>query len=136
MKEISDQKLAPGKHNRLNLNKITFSVASVNFGGQQIEHAMVLDTYDVEREVLIFKNTFDDNGSTKQFIIKSTDPKAPKEFYFVHIEVDDIPSLEERRAYKKQELKARMKSYGYETSESDSSEESFEETSDESSGKL
>ena len=56
---------------------------------------MVLDTYDESRDVLIFKNTYDDepSGQPKKFEIERTHPNAPKEFYFVHIEVPDMDSL-------------------------------------------
>ena len=42
--------------------------------------------------MLIFKNTYDDpeNGQTKQFEVPRTDPNAPEEFYFVHIEVKNM----------------------------------------------
>ena len=50
---------------------------------------MVLDTYDENRDVLIFKNTYNDpeNGLPKKYEIERTHPNAPKELYFVHIEV-------------------------------------------------
>ena len=56
---------------------------------------MVLDTYDQDRDVLIFKNTFDnpENGQPKKYEIARTDPNAPETFYFVHIEVRDMDSL-------------------------------------------
>ena len=70
-------------------------VASVLHGHQgqaEVAHAMVLDTYDKVTDMLIFKNTYDDpeNGQPKQFEIARTDPNAPEELYFVHIEVKDI----------------------------------------------
>ena len=75
---------------------------------------MVLDTFDYKtllfnpdknKDMLIFKNTFDDpkNGQPKQFKISRTDPNAPEELYFVHIEVKDMNSLpyqDERKAIK------------------------------------
>ena len=69
---------------------------------------MVLDTYDRDNDMLIFKNTYDDpeSGQPKQFKIARTDPNAPEELYFVHIEVkdmDNLPGQEERRAIKKAE---------------------------------
>ena len=56
---------------------------------------MILDIYDEERDVLVFKNTIDDpiNGLPKKFEIERTDPDAPRELYFLHIEVDDMASL-------------------------------------------
>ena len=56
---------------------------------------MVLDTFDQERDLLIFKNTFDDveNDRPKHFVIGRDSPGAPKEFFFVHIEVQDIENL-------------------------------------------
>lgn len=43
---------------------------------------MVLDTID-ENDVLIFKNTYENN---KQYTVHAADPTAPDEFYFIHIE--------------------------------------------------
>ena len=59
---------------------------------------MVLDTYDKQRDVLIFKNTYDDPeiGQPKKYEIARTHPNAPKEFYFVHIEVRDMDNLAPR----------------------------------------
>ena len=64
---------------------------------------MVLDTFDKDNDMLIFKNTYDDpvNGQPKQFKIRRTDPNSPEEFYFVHIEVKDteyLPSQDQRMA--------------------------------------
>ena len=77
---------------------------------------MVLDIYDSERDVLIFKNTYDDpeNNQQKKFEMQRTDPNAPTEFYFVHIEVENmanLPSQKERRANKMQDRKLRQKSH-------------------------
>ena len=77
---------------------------------------MVLDTYDINRDVLIFKNTYDDpnNGLTKKYEIERTDPNAPKELYFVHIEIKDmqnLPSQSEREANKNEEINKRQKKY-------------------------
>ena len=77
---------------------------------------MVLDIYDNQRDVLIFKNTYDDpeNNRQKKFEIQRTDPNAPTEFYFVHIEVENmasLPSQKERRANKIQEKRLRQKSH-------------------------
>ena len=57
---------------------------------------MVLDTYDEDRDVLIFKKTYDDPeiGQSKKFEIERTHPNAPKEFYFLHIQVRDMADLE------------------------------------------
>ena len=54
---------------------------------------MVLDTYDQNRDVLIFKNTYDQNGQSKKFEIARTHPNAPEELYFVHIEIKDMNKL-------------------------------------------
>ena len=64
---------------------------------------MVLDIYDKDNDMLIFKNTYDDpeNGQPKQFEIARTDPNAPEELFFVHIEIkdmDNLPGQEERTA--------------------------------------
>ena len=66
---------------------------------------MVLDTLDASSDMLIFKNTYHDpaSGVPKQLEIKCTDPKAPKELYFIHIEVKDLDNLPfpiERKALK------------------------------------
>ena len=60
-------------------------VASVKVNGQL--HAMVLDQFDSDRNMLIFKNTYDspENGQPKRYEIEVDDPNAPEEFYFVHI---------------------------------------------------
>ena len=89
------------------------SVASFDEGypGQQaVSHTMVLDTINLDQDLLIFKNTYDDEsgGQPKQFKISRTDPNAPKELYFVHIEVqdmDNLPSQEQRNADKEAERK-------------------------------
>ena len=67
---------------------------------------MILDTFDKNEDLLIFKNTYDDpaNGQPKKFEILRTDQNAPEELYFVHIEIKDmdaLPSQEEREAQKK-----------------------------------
>ena len=56
---------------------------------------MVLDTFDQDNDMLIFKNTYDDpvNGQPKQFKIRRTDPNSPEEFFFVHIDIKDIDNL-------------------------------------------
>ena len=53
---------------------------------------MVLDTYDQNKDVLIFKNTHNDqqNGQPKKLEISRTHPNAPQEFYFVHIEFQNL----------------------------------------------
>ena len=98
----------------MNSNLVELSVASVTIDGpgQVSEHAMVLDTYDMEKDVLIFKNTYDDNGQTKKYRIERTHPNAPKELYFVHIDVKDmenLPSENERIENKEKEIEARKK---------------------------
>ena len=58
---------------------------------------MVLDIFDQERNLLVFKNTI---GNDKKFKIKLTHPNAPEELFFVHIDVldiDKIPSQEQRQ---------------------------------------
>ena len=69
---------------------------------------MVLDMYDPDQDLLIFKNTYDDEsgGQPKQFKIQRTALNAPEELYFVHIEVrdiDNLPSQKQREANKKAE---------------------------------
>ena len=66
---------------------------------------MVLDIYDPNQDLLVFKNTFDDEdgGQPKRFILPRTDPNAPEELFFVHIKVRDmenLPSQEQRQADK------------------------------------
>ena len=66
---------------------------------------MVLDTYLADRDVFIFKNTYDHRGQPKQFQVFRTDPNAPEELYFVHIDIQDIgnlPGQQERRERKKE----------------------------------
>ena len=78
------------------------SVASVSFGhggNDEVSHAMVLDTFDPESDLLIFKNTYDQEGQEKKVKISRTDPNAPEELYFVHIEVKDIDNLTVRESY-------------------------------------
>ena len=128
MQEITDQQLAPGKfckkikfsifHYR-KAHETLFLVASVAQGhpGQQaVSHAMVLDTYDQAQDLLIFKNTYDDesSGQPKKFKIKRTDPNAPEELYFVHIDIrdlDNLPSQEQRKANKEAEMKKKKLFY-------------------------
>ena len=70
------------------------SVGTVTHGNDKFSHAMVLDTYDQKEDLLIFKNTYNDpNGQSKQVVIARTNPNAPKELYFVHINVRDMESL-------------------------------------------
>ena len=71
---------------------------------------MVLDTYDPQHDSLIFKNTFDseETGQSKQVEVKRTDPNAPKDLFFVHIDARDmsaLPSREARSKLKKHERK-------------------------------
>ena len=94
-----------------------FSVASVLHGHQgqgEVSHAMVLDIFDPENETFIFKNTYDQDGQTKQFKVKRTDKNAPEELYFVHIEVknmENLPDQRKRKAMKQAELKKRRKTF-------------------------
>ena len=115
MKAIIDEKLTPGiLINKLSIS-IKLSVASILQGHQgqpEISHAMVLDNFDKDNDMLIFKNTFDDpeSGQPKHFKIGRTDQNAPDELYFVHIEIKDmdgLPSQEEREANKKAEIEKR-----------------------------
>ena len=57
---------------------------------------MVLDKYDKENEILIFKNTYNEpeNDQVSQFKIFRTDQNAPEEFFFVHFEIEDMDSLQ------------------------------------------
>ena len=86
------------------------SVCHGHQGQEAVSHAMVLDTYDEENDMLIFKNTYDDpeNGQSKQFKIGLTDPNAPEELYFVHIEVKNmkkLPGQKRREIIKKAEIR-------------------------------
>ena len=86
------------------------SVAQGHPGQQAVSHAMVLDTYKPVRDSLIFKNTYDNEsgGQPKKFRVKRTDPNAPEELYFVHIEIrdmDNLPSQEQRKSDKDAEEK-------------------------------
>ena len=70
---------------------------------------MVLDTFDPEEDLFIFKNTFDDeeNDQPKRLTIKRKHPNAPKQLFFVHIEVEDmesLPSVDRRKADKQAEI--------------------------------
>ena len=69
---------------------------------------MVLDTFLAESDMFIFKNTYDQDGQPKQVEVSRTDPNAPEELYFVHIDVKDmngLPGQEERTALKEAEIK-------------------------------
>ena len=77
---------------------------------------MVLDTYDLDQDLLIFKNTYDstDGGQPKKFKIKRTHPNAPDELYFVHIEVrdmDNLPSQNQREKDVEAEKEEKSKLY-------------------------
>ena len=68
---------------------------------------MVLDTFLAESDMFIFKNTYDQDGQPKQFQVSRSDPSAPEELYFVHIEVKDInnlPCQERRKELKEAEI--------------------------------
>ena len=85
------------------------SVGTVTHGNDKFSHAMVLDTYDQNEDLLIFKNTYNDpaNGQSKQVVIARINPNAPKELYFVHMDVRDmnsLPSQKERSISNQQEL--------------------------------
>ena len=71
---------------------------------------MVLDKFDKDNDMLIFKNTYDDpaSGRSKKFNIRRTDPKAPEELYFVHIDIKDIDSLPDQEQRKVNMKKAEM----------------------------
>ena len=118
MQTISAHKLTPGKVTVKELKHEinSFSVASVESGHNGQEHAMVLDNFDRNRNVFVFKNTYDDPsyGQPKKFEIKRTDPNAPKNLYFVHIEIKDmnnLPSQSGRVHNKREEIKTRQKSH-------------------------
>ena len=78
------------------------SVAGVLHGhdGQdQVSHAMVLDTFDKENDKLIFKNTYDQEGQPKKVEVGRTDPNAPEELYFVHIEMkNNLPGQSQTKS--------------------------------------
>ena len=98
---------------------IACSVASVAQGhpGQRgVSHAMVLDTYNLKQDLLIFKNTYDNEngGQPKKFTISRTHPNAPKELYFVHIEITDmesLPSQRQRKADKEAEIEEKRNKF-------------------------
>ena len=71
------------------------SVQDAHLGDADVCHAMVLDTYDADSDMLTFKNTYNDpeSGQPKQFQIERTAETAPQEFYFVHIEIKDMEKL-------------------------------------------
>ena len=71
---------------------------------------MVLDTFNQDRDLLIFKNTYDDeaSGQPKQFTIERTHPNALNVLFFVHIKIKDLnnlPSQEQRAAEREAEIK-------------------------------
>ena len=77
---------------------------------------MVLDTYESDEDLFIFKNTYNDEagGQPKQFKIKRTHSNAPEELYFVHIEVrdmDNLPSQEQREVDKEAELEEKYQQF-------------------------
>ena len=80
------------------LYHLVASVQNAHQGEADVCHAMVLDTFDKENDVLIFKNTYDDpeGGQPKHFQIKRTDPNAPEELFFVHIEIQDMDKLPDK----------------------------------------
>ena len=99
---------------------------------------MVLDTYEPDKDLFIFKNTYNDeaSGQPKQFKIKRTDPNAPEELFFVHIDIrdmDNLPSQEQREANKEAEIekKKRMFQSTRETSDGESSSQEESTSEDE-----
>ena len=78
------------------ITKVITLVAAVGTDQGEISHAMVLDNFDSDRDLLIFKNTYDsaETGQPKKFEIQRSHPNAPEEFYFVHIEFRDSPTEE------------------------------------------
>ena len=99
------------------------SVASILHGQDGVPHAMVLDIFDKENDKLIFKNTHDQDGQSKQVEVGRTHPNAPEELYFVHIEVKDIdnlPGQEERSKAKAKENGTYIGFSDYSDSDSDS----------------
>ena len=77
---------------------------------------MVLDTYEPDQDLFIFKNTYNDeaSGQPKQFKIKRTDPNAPEELFFVHIRIrdmDNLPSQEQREAEKEAEIEKKEQQF-------------------------
>ena len=96
------------------LNWVLVASITLDYSGQAAEHAMVLDYYDIDRDMLIFKNTYDDpqSGLTKKYEIMRTDTNAPEELYFVHFEIRDmatLPSQQQREANKRRELEAKIR---------------------------
>ena len=78
-------------------------------GQDEVSHAMVLDKFDRENDKLIFKNTYDQEGQPKKVEVDRTHTNAPKELFFVHIEVKDIdnlPDQQERTEIKRAEKAA------------------------------
>ena len=49
------------------------------------KYVLVLDSYDLDEDMFIFKNTYNDesNGQPKLFNIERTQPNASEELYFV-----------------------------------------------------
>ena len=78
---------------------------------------MVLDTYEPDEDMFIFKNTYNDesNGQPKQFKIERTDPNAPEELFFVHIDIRDmkkLPSQKRRTEDKYEKIRYKKLQYG------------------------
>ena len=96
---------------------------------------MVLDTYDPDQDLFIFKNTYDDEsgGQPKHFKIQRTHPNAPGKLYFVHIEVRDMDNLssQEQREVDK---KTAIKEIGKQFFPQEKSVETKKETSNQISG--
>ena len=92
------------------------TVASVAQGQDAISHAMVLDTYNRNQDLLIFKNTYDDpsNGQPKRFTIERTHTNAPKKLFFVNIEIrdmDNLPSQKQRETDKEAEIEKKRQPF-------------------------
>ena len=126
MQAIIDQKLAP-----------VGAVLQGHQGQDQVAHAMVLDTYDPDRDVLVFKNTYDEpaSGQPKKIEIERTDRNAPEELYFVHIEVPDtnnLPSQADRQANKTAEVARMIRMWRGMNGEADTSDSSSDVDSDSS----
>ena len=96
------------------ISSVFLSVASVlqgHDGNNEVEHAMVLDTID--EDMLIFKNTYDQDGQSKQIKVSRHDSNAPEELYFVHIEIKDMTNLpnQEERERVLEELKKKRRGF-------------------------
>ena len=98
-------------------------------GQSTISHAMVLDLYDEDQDLLIFKNTFESDGQTNRFTIERIHPNAPKELFFVHVEIRDIGTLSLQGKKEAEKFKKQMEQQYSVLGRSDS--ESFESSTSE-----